>query len=716
MFRDPSQQAYAIGVGTQSTNYPILESRDPSVNDTQYPIGKFWINQPLKRLWYLDALSNAISPSNPSGALQATWQPISIQSLLASISDTTNTPVFASSSSATPPDNIQLVAGAGISIVANPASNLLTITNIGAGVETFSGNIGGSVGPDLAGNISTAGGTTIYVTGNPGANSLSWDVVTTDHALLVGRGATTPAVPLSVGTTNTVLLGNTGADPSFGQVPNSALVNNSITLSNGNNITVTGSPVALGGTASFNLTGTTNHSLQVGNASGSLTSLGSAINGQLPIGSTGLDPVLSTLTAGTGISITNGAGSITIATNGSSTLNTLTGNTGGAISPTLGNINTIGSGSITVSGSGSTLTTQLTGLTDHAVLVGAGTDTITKIAATANTGAVLQNNSGADPSYSTATYPSTTTINQLLYSSSANTISGLATANNGVLTTNTTGVPAITTLASNGQLIIGSGSGAPSAATLTAGTGISITNGANSISIATTNGAPITGIIPDTHTPPGTSPVVPNGSGNITLEGGATFNTGTEANPIRVSSLAADTIDLQIQLAGSNPGSSTPNNFGVAQFNSNNFSVSAGYVSSNNFTIVAGGGLTGGGSITLGGTLTLTATGAGFGYSDQATSFSASSNAGYFVTGNATATLPASPSNSDIIKFIVDATATLTIQANTGQFIRIGKTVSASAGTAASSGVRGDAIEIVYRSTDTTWLAQTLMGAAWIVT
>lgn len=84
--------------------------------------------------------------------------------------------------------------------------------------------------------------------------------------------------------------------------------------------------------------------------------------------------------------------------------------------------------------------------------------------------------------------PSTTTINQILFSSASNTVTGLTTADNGVLTTGTTGIPAITALSSNGQLIIGSGAGAPAAATLTAGTGISITNGANSITIAAVAG------------------------------------------------------------------------------------------------------------------------------------------------------------------------------------------------------------------------------------
>lgn len=42
------------------------------------------------------------------------------------------------------------------------------------------------------------------------------------------------------------------------------------------------------------------------------------LNGQTFIGSTGVNPVASTLTAGTGITITNGAGSITISGSGSS--------------------------------------------------------------------------------------------------------------------------------------------------------------------------------------------------------------------------------------------------------------------------------------------------------------------------------------------------------------------------------------------------------------
>src|SRR5574338_316360 len=124
-------------------------------------------------------------------------------------------------------------------------------------------------------------------------------------------------------------------------------------------------------------------------------------------------------------------------------------------------------------------------LTDHGVLIGSGTAAITPVGPVASTGALLASNGvGSDPGFTTATYPLTTTVSEILYSSATNTVTGLATANRAVLTTGATGVPVLTALATDGQVIIGSTAGAPAAATLTAGTGITITNGSNSISIA----------------------------------------------------------------------------------------------------------------------------------------------------------------------------------------------------------------------------------------
>jgi hypothetical protein len=110
------------------------------------------------------------------------------------------------------------------------------------------------------------------------------------------------------------------------------------------------------------------------------------------------------------------------------------------------------------------------------------------LAGTATANQVLLSGSSTTPAWSTATYPASTTVSQLLYSSSSNVIGGLTTANSAVLVTNSTGVPAWSGTMANGQLIIGSTTATPTAATLTAGTGISITNGAASITVAT-NGA-----------------------------------------------------------------------------------------------------------------------------------------------------------------------------------------------------------------------------------
>lgn len=281
-----------------------------------------------------------------------------------------------------------------------------------------------------------------------------------------------------------------------------------------------------------------------------------------------------------------------VSTSGSGVLNTLTPNSGTTpVVPTGGTISVLGTGSITTVGGTNVLTVELTGLTNHAIQIGAGTATLTQLGA-GTTGQVLQTNTGADPTWSTATYPSTTTINQILYSSSNNVVAGLATANDGTLITSASGVPSIAAL-TDGQIIIGSSAGAPLAHTITAGTGISISNGNNSI--------------------------------------------------------------------------------------------------------------------------TVSATGAGFTWTDEAISFNASANNGYFVAAVATATLPALPNQGDTIAFIVDTTSTLTIQANTGQFIRVGTAISASAGTCANN-ARGDAITLVYRLAATTWFTEVAPQGTWTVT
>lgn len=248
-------------------------------------------------------------------------------------------------------------------------------------------------------------------------------------------------------------------------------------------LTISGSPITSSGTLTFTLnselqglaglsttglikrTGTGTYTTQsitqyvvlVGGPSNAINGIG-LTNGQLLIGSNANYPVAATPTNGTNISWTTGAGS-------------LTANISGQIALTNGGTNA----SLTASNGGIFYSTASAG----AILSG-----------TATANQVLLSGSSAAPTWSTATYPGTTTINQLLYSSSANTIAGLTTANNGVLITSGTGVPSISStlpsavqgnITSLGTIASGTWNGSLITGTY-GGTGVN--NGSNTITLA----------------------------------------------------------------------------------------------------------------------------------------------------------------------------------------------------------------------------------------
>lgn len=316
-------------------------------------------------------------------------------------------------------------------------------------------------------SVTLNNGNNISVTGSPlslgGAASFNL-TGTTNHTVQIGNSGGS-LTSLGVGSTNTVLLGNTAADPSFGTVPNAALTNSSVTLNNGNNITVTGGgPLSLGGTASFNLTGTTNNSLQIGNAGGSITSLGVATNGQIPIGSTGATPVLATITAGANVIITNSAGGITIAATGSgSGLVTANADTGSAT--TSSNAMTWAGGSnINTSATGSTVTVNLNNspsvsgsLTAVTSITSTAGNFIITSASSATLGKITQSGSNLLHTYGT--------VNTFLGSSAGNTSLTIANsvANVGI---GTSSLGALITSTSN------TGVGYISLSALTGGSGL----------------------------------------------------------------------------------------------------------------------------------------------------------------------------------------------------------------------------------------------------
>ena len=72
------------------------------------------------------------------------------------------------------------------------------------------------------------------------------------------------------------------------------------------------------------------------------------------------------------------------------------------------------------------------------------------LSGTATANRMLLSGSSAAPAWSTATWPTTTTANDILYSSATNTVGQIATANSSVLATNGSGVPSLVTTLPSG--------------------------------------------------------------------------------------------------------------------------------------------------------------------------------------------------------------------------------------------------------------------------
>ena len=135
---------------------------------------------------------------------------------------------------------------------------------------------------------------------------------------------------------------------------------------------------------------------------------------------------------------------------------------------------------------GGGLGANLTGTFSNGGILYSNASNAVILAGTATADRILLSGSNTTPAWSTATYPATIVINRLLYSGSANAVSGLATNDSAIAITASGGVPSLIAM-SNGEMAIGSTGASPVSAILSTGvvTGrsTSISTGSHFISI-----------------------------------------------------------------------------------------------------------------------------------------------------------------------------------------------------------------------------------------
>jgi hypothetical protein len=443
---------------------------------------------------------------------------------------------------ATTPTNGQLLIGngTGYTLASLSAGSGITITP-GAGTITIDATAGGggtvtSVGMSvpaflsISGSpITTSGTLAVGLSGTalPVANGGTGQTTFTDGELLIGNstGNTLTKATLSAGSgisitnsTGSITIASTGGGGSVTSVAMSvpaflSVSGSPITTSGTLAVTLSGTalPIANGGTgaltqqAAINALAGTQTNNRVLRSDGTNTTLsqvalgtdvsgvlpvangGTAqntyVNGELLIGnSTGNTLTKATLSPGTGISITNGTGSITIATSG-----------------------------VVTSVTGTTPVNSSGGTTPAISLASAYGDTLNPYGSkTANNFLAAPNGTAGVPTFRAILAADIPTLNQNTTGTAGGLSSTLAVTSGGTGQTTYT----------DGQLLIGNSTGNTlTKATLTQGTGITITNSAGAITIAASGGGGVTGFTTALNT---AAPNATNNVSSITASGGTT--------------------------------------------------------------------------------------------------------------------------------------------------------------------------------------------------
>jgi len=371
-------------------------------------------------------------------------------------------------------------------------------------------------------------------------------------------------------------------------------------------------------------------------------------------------------------------------------------------------------------------------LTDHGVLVGSGTGAITALGV-GTTGQVLQGSTGADPVWSTATYPSTVAIGDVLVASAANTVdvvTGAATATY-VLTAN--GAGTAPTFQANPQGTVTSVSGGVNLSTSGTATDPIIDmdsdlSSMDSITFDTggsiqTNTTATNTLLIQAYDVDGTTYVpfitlTANDTPTCDLNTDVTIGTkyiyradGTDV-PVADGGTGVSTLTDHGILLGSGAGAVTvtaePSNGQLLIGNTGNDPSLS--------TLTAGAGIN---IANAAGSITITASGGGIAWTEVVgTTQSMAVNNGYILNNVAlvTATLPATASVGDVLEIVGKGAGGWLIAQNAGQTIHfISSDTTPGVGGSLASTNRYDSVEIVCITADTDFVVKASVGNITVV-
>lgn len=387
--------------------------------------------------------------------------------------------------------------------------NKVAVTDGGTGVGTLT-NHGVLVGQGTSNVTATSAGTALQLLASSGASAdPTWTtttyVNTTNQGDLLYASAANTLASLPKSTASTRYLANTGInnDPEWNQVSLTTGVTGILPLANGG----TGLNAA-----------PTNGQLLIGNTTGNVFDL-------------------ATLTAGTGITITNGGGSISIASDGSLGGSFVTD--AGTAVPVAGVLNDLGSTNISTSATGNTITTSLKADISALDSITVNSGGSLRTGSTAGNTLLIQaynNTSSSYTTFATLTANNTPAMNlsdsvtksgqyiyrqggtDVLVTDGGTGVSSLTT--NGVVIGQLTSPLTTTNVGTDGQVLIGASGGAPAFANITSPNNtIQILEGPNSLQLDTSTSIPFQFVMDDAQ--------IVNAIGGSILVTGAALNITT---------------------------------------------------------------------------------------------------------------------------------------------------------------------------------------------